>query len=303
VSSDRFAGRVDLRPTSHHVPQGNADQSAGESLAPKKAASTRVTDASVRRLASKLTDTDRAVIETLSIVRVASGAQLRTLHWPDTDTGRRLARHHLAKLTELRIVARLDRRVGGVRAGSDGYTYVLDVAGLRLVADNTTSNRKRRPSTPGDRFLAHALAITDAFVTVRELEARTNAELLAFQAEPSSWRSVDGTPGPQTIKPDAFLLLADDAWEHRWFLEIDRATEHRPVILRKANDYIAYWRSGTEQRLHDIFPKVLWIAPDDKRADDLADWLSTVDADARQLFDTCTDRHLAASLLRTMEAA
>jgi len=72
-------------------------------------------------------------------------------------------------------------------------------------------------------------------------------------------------------------VLADESWEHRWFLEIDRDTEHRPTILRKAEQYITYWRSGTEQRLTDLFPHVLWIAPTPARAAALAAILADLD--------------------------
>src|SRR5262249_57426890 len=115
-------------------------------------------------------------------------------------------------------------------------------------------------------------------------------ELVVFQAEPNSWRQYTGEHGRiLTIKPDAFAIIANQEWENRWFIEVDRATEHRPTIIRKANDYIRYWHAGTEQRTHDVFPRVMWIAPDDNRADQLTDWLSNIDQSATDIFDVCTD--------------
>ena len=111
------------------------------------------------------------------------------------------------------------------------------------------------------------------------------------------WRTYTGPHGHAlTIKPDAFVLLADVDWEHRWFLEIDRATEHRPSILRKANEYVSYWRSGTEQNTNEIFPKVLWIAPDEARAAHLTDWLGQLDPLTWQLFQVCTDAGFATAI-------
>ncbi len=46
----------------------------------------------------------------------------------------RIARRVLARLTELGVLARLERRIGGLRAGSSGYVYYLGPAGQRLVA-------------------------------------------------------------------------------------------------------------------------------------------------------------------------
>jgi hypothetical protein len=241
-------------------------------------------------MSSQLTPIDYCVIETLSTVRVSSGAQLRKLYWPNSDTGRRLARHHLAKLTKLRLIARLDRRIGGVRAGSDGFTYTLDVGGHRLASTGNEKTRPRRPTTPGDRYLDHALAITERYVDLHDLEAAHTFEIIGFEAEPDSWRRYLGAHGRAvTVKPDAFTILANNEWEHRWFLEIDRGTEHRPTILRKANDYVTYWHTGTEQQDADVFPKVLWIAPDTTRTAQLTDWLAGLDPSAWQLFQVCTD--------------
>jgi hypothetical protein len=290
MSSGRLSGRVDNTAASLQTTTATTHPNARESLRSRAAVTTRVTDASVRRLTGQLTPIDYCVLEALKTIHIATGAQLRRLYWADTDTGKRLARHRLAKLTKLRLIARLDRRIGGVRAGSDGYTYALDVAGLRVVADGTAIGRQRRPSTPGDRYLVHALAVTDRFVDITELESAHAFEVLAFEAEPASWRTYSTEHGRQlTIKPDAFILVADDQWEHSWFIEVDRATEHRPTILRKAADYIRYWQSGVEQAAADVFPQVLWVTPDKTRADRLTDWLHSLDRSTADIFQVCTD--------------
>jgi hypothetical protein len=297
MNSGRLSGRVESGCASMHATPATSHSNAKESLRFRTSATTRVTDASVRRLSTQLTPIDYCVLDMLKTVRIATGAQLHRLYWAYNDTGKRLARHHLAKLTKLGLIARLDRRIGGVRSGSEGYTYALDVAGQRLTADDTSTRRQRRPSTPGDRYLAHALAITDRYVDLREAEVRQQFELLAFEAEPTSWRTYSGDHGrPLTIKPDAFVVLADQEWEHRWFIEVDRATEHRPTILRKAREYISYFQSGSEQHLTGIFPRVLWITPTDAHADLLSDWLSTLERDADGLFQVCSDASFSATI-------
>jgi hypothetical protein len=301
--SDRSSGRVESIDRANQQPQAPRHSSAKESLGRRKAAPARVTDASVRRLSARLTDLDRSVLESLSHVRIATGRQLRQLHWADTDTGRRMARHHLAKLTDLGLLLRLDRRIGGVRAGSDGFTYALDVAGLKLVDDGHTTNRTRRPTTPGDRFLTHALAITDCYVDLHRLSQTTELDLLGFQSEPTAWRTYTGPAGqPLTIKPDAFALLADTFWEHRWFLEIDCDTEHRPTILKKSREYATYWQSGAEQRVHDLFPKVLWITPTERRSEQLRSWLTELHPDAWHLFLVCTRESFSETILTAADS-
>jgi hypothetical protein len=247
-----------------------------------------VTAAKARRVADQLGDTERRVVETLATVPIATGQQLRRLHWPDTDTGRRLARHHLARLTKLRVIARLNRRIGGQRSGSEGYTYRLDLVGQRL-SHSGMARRFRRPWTPGHPFLAHALAVTECLVVLRELERTGRLELIAFDTEPACWRAHRGPVGArQYLKPDAFVIAAVDDWELRYFVEVDQSTEHPARITKKAQVYVDYWHSGTEQREHGVFPKVLWVAPDEPRAGVLVDALSQLDPEAWPLFQVCT---------------
>src|SRR6266540_2231394 len=100
-------------------------------------------------LEASLTDRDRAVLGTLRRVRVATSVQLERLHF--TDVIRRRARQLLARMVRRRLLARLPRVVGGVRAGSTGYVYTLDVAGTRII----TGEQRRRPWNVGYAFLAH----------------------------------------------------------------------------------------------------------------------------------------------------
>ena len=46
-----------------------------------------------------------------------------------------------------------------------------------------------------------------------------------------------------------------------------------PSIIAKAKTYVRYWQSGREQAETGIFPFVLWVAPDEARADLLIDAL------------------------------
>jgi hypothetical protein len=83
------------------------------------------------RLATTLSQRDHDILHTLQVVRVATGAQLGRLHFVDvTDRDRRHVLHHLVAK---RLLARLDRQIGGARAGSAGFVYSLDIAGQRLL--------------------------------------------------------------------------------------------------------------------------------------------------------------------------
>jgi Replication-relaxation len=90
-----------------------------------------------------------------------------------------------------------------------------------------------------------------------------------WQAEPACWREVSTLGGRVVLRPDLFVVLLVDKYELRWFVEVDRGTEHLPTLLRKCGLYHAYYKNGVEQRLHEVFPRVLWIALDQRRAERL----------------------------------
>jgi len=95
-------------------------------------------------------------------------------------------------------------------------------------------------------------------------------DLLDCQAEPTSWREFPGLGGRRWLRPDMFLALGVGAYELRWFIEVDRASESLPVIRRKCRLYADYYQSGIEQAGRGgVFPRVCWIVPDGERAERL----------------------------------
>lgn len=234
-----------------------------------------------------------SVLATLRRTRVASAAQLERLHF--ADVSRRQARSTLASLTDRRFLARLPRIVGGVRAGSAGYVYVLDVAGLRL---GQAGGRIARPWPVGGPFLAHSLAVTELFTGLAERVRQSGVQLLDFRAEPGCWRSFAGPGGGRVVlKPDAEVVLADEQFEDRWFVEVDRATESRPTLKRKLDRYVEYWRCGQEQANSGVFPRVLWVVPDDARLAALVDLFGRLPVEAWPVFTVVTEPAAADRLL------
>lgn len=218
-------------------------------------------------LDARLSDRDRALLASLRAVRLATGEQLERLHFAGQEGRHR--RRALTGLVELGLLARLPRVVGGVRAGSSGYLYALDIAGQRLT-DRTGPARGRRlqrPWTPGVPFIAHTLLVTELYVQLIEAARADRLALHDFQTEPASWRSFSGPGGSrQTLKPDAYLHLGVDGYVDYWFIEVDRGTEAPDTIRRKAEQYRAYWSSGREQAsTGGVFPRVLFLVPDTKR--------------------------------------
>lgn len=228
---------------------------------------TRVSQRDILALQERLSERDRLILEHVAQLRLLHARQIQTLLFPDEQhasaaTAARCCRRVLERLTRERLLVRLERRVGGVRAGSASFIYAIGPVGSRLIE---TAGRRRRLTEPSLRFVDHTLAVADLLVQVT-LHARRGAwELVQWQSEPNSWREVVTLGGTLVLRPDLFVVLAVDEYELRWFIELDRATEHLPAITRKCRLYNTYYRSGKEQRRRGVFPRVLWITPTDRR--------------------------------------
>lgn len=200
-------------------------------------------------------------------MRLATGHQLARRLWASqtpTDPPARAARRCLARLEHERTVRRLARRMGGVRGGSTSIVYALGPGGRRfLTAEGFTP---RRLTDVGERYLAHALAITELVVRLAEADRDGAMEVIALQAEPACWRAFLAGIGTRLVlKPDLFLRLGAGALEDRWFVEVDLGTESAGAIQRKAGRYVHYLAEGSEQARHGVFPRVLFTAPSERR--------------------------------------
>lgn len=249
----------------------------------------RMTDQRVAKLDSHLQNRDRDLIETLDLLRVACTRQLERLHFTDGTklANARACRKTLERLVALGIVARLERRVGGVRSGSAGFTYALDVGGQRLASGTGPAGgrRPRRPWTPGQAFLRHQLDVTELYVLLKESERNGALQLIEFWAEPLCWRRFTGIGGASTVlKPDAFARVGRGDFEHLAFIEVDRATQSVPTIVRKLAVYRRYFQTGREQERFGAFPRVVFLVPSEKRKQRLVDALADQPADHPDLF-------------------
>ncbi len=118
-----------------------------------------------------------------------------------------------------------------------------------------------------------------------EAERGGLCDLIEFVAEPDCWRSFSGRGGARLLlKPDAYARVAASGYEYLWFIEVDRAAESRPTLKAKCQRYVDYWLSGREDTRSAVFPAVLWLVPDARRADSLAGVIDQLSADSRALF-------------------
>jgi len=289
-------GRVDADSANHLADMHNLPPVRDDSYASIRSSSnapTAVGPIALDRMRSLLTARELDTLKSVDRFRYLSASQIEALHFTghaSGETGARIRRRVLERLTSAGMLVRLDRPIGGVRAGSGGFVYRLGPLGYRIVRDHASmSGRSKEPSAT---FLDHTLAVAQLAIDVMRAGSvdGSGVEVLKVEAEPDCWRSFQkGLGGRETLKPDLLLALGQGEYEDRWFCEIDRGTESTTAVARKCQTYLAYWRTGIEQQRHDVFPRVLWIVPNERRRTLLATTLrKTRDLNASELFMVTT---------------
>lgn len=250
-----------------------------------------LTRTGLEQLSAQLSERDLAVIRSVQQHRFLMTRHIEELHFSHHSTGEagaRVCRRVLTRLTKDRLLNRLRRRVGGVRAGSASFVYALGPIGRRLI-----DTKRRRSTEPSPLFLDHTLAIADAHLALVRADRDARLELLDIEIEPTSWRGFIGVHGArEAVKPDLFASTAVGAYEDCWFMEIDRGTQSPAAITRKCRSYSSYWRTGFEQERRGVFPLVLLVAPDDVRAKRLVGVISGTRNLKRDLFRVTTAAEL-----------
>jgi len=215
----------------------------------------RLSRRKLEKMAEASSARDLAVLVTLGDCRYATTRQLTALHFTENATPKaatRAANRALAKLQEDKLIASLDRRIGGVRAGSSDFVWSLTSGGSRLLnlEGEEGDEPRRRRHDPSPRFVEHALATTELYVQLNSIDG---IDLTLAHFEPLCWR--------ERLKPDMFAVTTDGEYEDHWFFELDLATEAPSRVEQKCEQYEEYYLSGAEQ----VFPLVVWIVPDTKR--------------------------------------
>lgn len=249
----------------------------------------RLTRGQVEQTASGLSERDWQLLGDVARLRLLSARQIQHLHFDGGSalTQGRRTRRTLQRLTQLGVLHRFVRRVGGVRAGSAGFVYGLDSLGQKLVSVNGPAGggRRRKPWEPSALFFSHVLAVSELYVKVREAQRQGQLDLISFDAEPACWRRLSGPAGEVIIvKPDAYVCAGVGDFEEHRFIEVDLASESMTVIGQKADLYARYWYSGQAQHERGVFPSVLFLAPDEHRVAQIIKALARQPAEHWQLF-------------------
>jgi hypothetical protein len=256
----------------------------------------RVRAGHVEGLRQSLSERDWLVMQDVARLRLITGAQLERLHFAYLGAVSRpvVRRRVLGRLVQARVLATLERRIGGVRAGSDGLIYYLDTAGQQLLATDGTA---RKIDPPGERYVRHVLAVTEVYVSLTEQAQAGALRLDQFEAEPASWWS-DGRGG--RLKPDGYVRVSNSEQFDSWWLEVDLATEHLPTLKRKLRAYIDFYRRG-QLGPDRIMPWVLVTAPNAKRCSDIVRLIHQLSSQGEELFTVALHNDAAGVIVRRLD--
>jgi hypothetical protein len=257
----------------------------------------RVTGEEIAQIARSVSDRDRAILRSVADYGLLRTTHLQQFHFLDhatTDAAARICRRTLKRLRDHRVIEPIERRIGGFRAGSEGIVWHLGPVGDRLLRDGDPDAPRARRREPSLRFLEHRMLVADVACELTVHAHAGDFELVRIEPEPGSWRSYSGIHGARDVlKPDLFVVVAIGEYLDSWFIEVDRGTESLPTLLKQCGQYETYRRSGREQAASGIFPRVLWLLPDERRRDRLR---AAIDAD-RNLETGLFRAHTFAELL------
>ena len=199
--------------------------------------------------------------------RFATTTQLARLTAPEyasPASALRQTQRHLASLAQQRLLTSLERRVGGWQGGSAVTVWAATTRGQRLVtAEGEEVPRRQRPREVSTTFLDHLLAITEVRTSIEEAvrqEADTEA---AVALEPDCWRTALSPSGQvQVLRPDLAVTITSPAYEDRYLIEVDRATENPGRVIATCWRYQEHQAQASDG---DVFPLVVWLVPTDRR--------------------------------------
>jgi hypothetical protein len=227
----------------------------------------------VDELRSQFDSRDLAVLADIHRFRLLSTRQIQRLHFSkpgmhaSIQGATRAAHRVLHRLQEAKLVAPLERRIGGAERGSAGSLWQVESRGaavLKLGAEEPKRYRTREPSSA--LFIRHTVAIAEVALLVTEYTQAKALDLLSLETEPTAWRTFLGRHGQtESLRPDLYVIAANSDFEQHTCVEIDQATEHAPQILRKCHVYARYAAFGAAEKQSGVIPRVVWVTTNDAR--------------------------------------
>lgn len=203
--------------------------------------------------------------------RFATTTQLARLTAPEyasSASALRQTQRHLASLAQQRLLTSLERRVGGWQGGSAVTIWAATTRGHRLVAvdEGEEVPRRQRPREVSTTFLDHLLAITEVRTSIEEAVRQEEDTEAAVALEPDCWRTALSPSGQvQVLRSDLAVTITSPAYEDRYLVEVDRATENPGRVIATCWRYQEHQATSVQASDGGVFPLVVWLVPTDRR--------------------------------------
>ena len=204
--------------------------------------------------------------------RFATTTQLARLTAPEyasSASALRQTQRHLASLAQQRLLTSLERRVGGWQGGSAVTIWAATTRGHRRVAADEGEEevpRRQRPREVSTTFLDHLLAITEVRTSIEEAVRQETDTEVVVALEPECWRTALSPSGQvQVLRPDLAVTITSPAYEDRYLIEVDRATENPGRVIATCWRYQEHQATTSQASDSDVFPLVVWLVPTDRR--------------------------------------
>ena len=195
-------------------------------------------------------------------------ARLTALEYASSASALRQTQRHLASLAQQRLLTSLERRVGGWQGGSAVTIWAATTRGQRLVAvdEGEEVPRRQRPREVSTTFLDHLLAITEVRTSIEEAVRQEADTEVAVALEPECWRTALSPSGQvQVLRPDLAVTITSPAYEDRYVVEVDRATENPGRVIATCWRYQEHQAASSQAGDGGVFPLVVWLVPNDRR--------------------------------------
>lgn len=255
-------------------------------------------------LRSALSPRDLAILTDIDRFRFLSTRQIQRLHFSGSGAhaslqgATRAAHRVLHRLQLARLITAIERRIGGPERGSAGFLWQLDERGAGVLHLGAEVARKRLREPSSGMFVRHTVAIAELAVALTETIRSTELELVELQPEPASWRSFLGGYGQaESLRPDLYVVVANEQFEQHAFVEIDQATEHQPQILRKCHVYARYVATGAAEKQDGVVPQVLWVTTTKARSAALQRMIASDPKLPSELFRVVLDSAAAEAII------
>ena len=196
-------------------------------------------------------------------------ARLTALEYASPGSALRQTQRHLASLAQQRLLTSLERRVGGWQGGSAVTIWAATTRGhRRLAADEGDEEvpRRQRPREVSTTFLDHLLAITEVRTSIEEAVRQQTDTEATVALEPDCWRTALSPSGQvQVLRPDLAVTITSPAYEDRYLIEVDRATENPGRVIATCWRYQEHQATSAQASDDGVFPLVVWLVPTDRR--------------------------------------